>query len=712
MSCLNPGVVSAVYVQKICILALYLFFAVGMYVMGRILYRQHLSAVYLFAATLFAGLCMETAHSDQTVLILFWLPWIVACLVRFHRARQEPSAHWYLNAALLLVSLQALDHLPHLTAFAAGLGLLIYAVLEHGALLDGLRLHWRRLWPAALVLAATAAHLLYVWTAIGDYASSLRYAMGSHTELRIGLSNLSETGFAQPTAFIGSFLPLSFTKAFDPLADGFRAWYETHIAHLPAGEGRRFFVYQLDEVVFFLGIIPAALATAFLMRPGLGRLRAGWGLFALVSLLAALQETRLYRLLFELPFFDVFRAYLHVLFFAVFAVLVISGYGMDALLTLPTAERRRLAARALAVTGGLAAIAGLVLAWMYSLPAPSEMLPAARFTLPQPNLPLRYAALIDAVMLLSGFGALAWACFVAADARRGMSVAILALALSQGLYQASIYRILGISVAEGVARFGLDQADSAAPPPAMARDPNALSRKACSRFAECYLSVRDTASLRLDHDGTFFRSLGEAVFQPGLERPVVEALSAIGHPVFWTSRRAEPYADASALTRALNDSAATIADRLREVVYVRAGDLERLGQLPAAGDAVLSELSRGVDRLRLSYRAEAPFYLNAAIAYDPHWRVDANGRRLVAVRGNFGGIVAAVPAGAGTIEFRYVNRASELFFASRILMGLAGLAVAAWLSYGACCARWRPSGRGGACSHFGAPETKQPDAIA
>ena len=125
---------------------------------------------------------------------------------------------------------------------------------------------------------------------------------------------------------------------------------------------------------------------------------------------------------------------------------------------------------------------------------------------------------------------------------------------------------------------------------------------------------------------------------------------------------------------------------------------------------MLSELSRGVDRLRLSYRAEAPFYLNAAIAYDRHWRLYANGRRLVAVRGNFGGIVAAVPAGAGTIEFRYVNRASELFFASRILMGLAGLAVAAWLAYGACSARWRT--RGAARSRFGEPEPKQPDAIA
>ena len=49
------------------------------------------------------------------------------------------------------------------------------------------------------------------------------------------------------------------------------------------------------------------------------------------------------------------------------------------------------------------------------------------------------------------------------------------------------------------------------------------------------------------------------------------------------------------------------------------------------------------------------------------------------VRGNFDGLALAVPAGAGVIELSYVNRASELFFLSRIAMGLLGLTAVLWL---------------------------------
>ena len=95
---------------------------------------------------------------------------------------------------------------------------------------------------------------------------------------------------------------------------------------------------------------------------------------------------------------------------------------------------------------------------------------------------------------------------------------------------------------------------------------------------------------------------------------------------------------------------------------------------------MLSDLSRGIDWLRLSYRAEAPFYLNAAIAYDAHWRAAWGARPATVVRGNFGGLVVAVPAGSGTIEFRYVNRASELFFASADPHGAGRSLAAAWLT--------------------------------
>ena len=154
--------------------------------------------------------------------------------------------------------------------------------------------------------------------------------------------------------------------------------------------------------------------------------------------------------------------------------------------------------------------------------------------------------------------------------------------------------------------------------------------------------------------------------------------------MFWTSRRAESYGDEAELTARLNAHAGDIADYLDEVVAVRPADLGRLGPLPEAkSGAMLSHLTRGIDRFELDYRASAPFYLDAAIAHEPGWRVAVDGKRVAAVRGDFGAIAAAIPAGAGPIEFRYVDRESELFFASRILMGLAGVAALLWLAVGA-----------------------------
>ena len=300
-------------------------------------------------------------------------------------------------------------------------------------------------------------------------------------------------------------------------------------------------------------------------------------------------------------------------------------------------------ARALGLAAALTAVAGVVLAWMFSR--------VANIAVPAGSL------VLDALITLCGFAALAWAVFVSADVRRGMLVVIVALVATEAAYQAQIYRILGIPVAQGIARYELDAADRTPLPAAIAGDPNALTRKICTRFGECYLSTHDTASLNLDIQGTFLRSKGEAVFQRGLARSVIEALSAIGHPIFWTSRRIEPYADAADLTKRLNDNAARIAEHLGEVTYVRPDDLERLGRPPAGdGRAMLFGLSRGADWLRLSYRADAPFYLNAAVTRDPHWQVAVNGRMTMSALGNFGGIVLAAPSGAGTVEFRYVNR--------------------------------------------------------
>ena len=442
---------------------------------------------------------------------------------------------------------------------------------------------------------------------------------------------------------------------------GLRSWL--HAAGIAGGSR---FVFRADVAMFYVGIIPIVLTAVFLLRSGSWRLRAGWGGFALVCLLAPMRDSGIYRLLFHIPFFELFRSYLLLFLFGIFALLVMSGYGMEALLAAGAGERRRLAAYALLLAAAFAADAGAALAWLLSLPDSYATLPRA--------------LALDALILAIGLGAVAWAVFRSADIERGMAMVVTALALSQAVYQAESYRALGVPLPQVVASFGLDAADRTPLSAAQAADPNSLTRKLCTRFAECYLSTRDTASLSRDLEGAFLRSRDEAVFQPGLQRPVVEALSGIGHPIFWTSRRAEPYADTAELVGRLNANATRIGAYLSEVVNLRAADLERFGRVAAdGGTAVLSDLARGLDRVRLSYSATSPFYLNAAIAYDPHWRASLGGQPASLVRGNFGGLALAVPAGSSVIELSYVNRASELFFVSRIAMGLLGLAAVLWL---------------------------------
>ena len=567
MSCLELSPKAAISLQKAQILLLYLCLAGGMYLMGRALYREHLSAVYLFAATLFAGLCMETIHSDQATTILFWLPWIVICAVKFHRSRSKPHGHWYMNAAALFVCLQALDQAPHFVVFAAGLALLLYALLQPVALVEGLRLHWKRLWPAALVVVLTGVHLRFLLGELGHAAPSQR------PDLDLALTDLGVTGFAQPTSLIHSFLPFGFLVPFDALRAGFRVWLgEIGLA------GADPFDYRLDVLMFFVGVIPVVLAGAFLMHPRDGRVRAGWGLFALLNLLVAMQQTGIYRLIFHVPFFNLFRSYLLLALFAIFAFLVMSGYGMDALLTLKPGERKRLTAYALLLTAAFITDAGVVLGWLLSLPDSYAMLPLS--------------LAFDVLIIAAAFCALAWAVYREPEIKRGMAGVIVVLAFSQALYQEQVYRVLGISRPELIERFGLDAADRTPLPTSRASDPNTLTRKLCTRLAECYLSTRDTASLNRDLEGTFLRSRDEAVFQPGLQRPVVEALSAIGHPIFWTSRRAEPYADAAELSGRLNANASRIGTYLGEVVNVRAGISRGSGGCRARREVARYTISR------------------------------------------------------------------------------------------------------------------------
>jgi hypothetical protein len=219
-----------------------------------------------------------------------------------------------------------------------------------------------------VIAIATGFQLWLLRETIADYQPSLR------AHLVVNPRQFDETGFVQLTALIGSFLPLGFLAEFDALGNVMLAripehWWLRPLLVFPGVS--RAFIFRLDLLLFHVGVVATVLATAFAVRRGAGRPRAWWLAFAGVLFLISLQHSGLYLVILRLPFFNVFRSYFLVVILVVFALLVISAYGMDAYLSEPADARRRLFQKSLAIVLIASAIAALAVAWLITGVAPS-----------------------------------------------------------------------------------------------------------------------------------------------------------------------------------------------------------------------------------------------------------------------------------------------------------------------------------------------------
>ncbi len=654
LGCLHFDIAAGAYFYKAGVYLSYFGLALGMYVFGRVALERHLSAAYLFAATLFAGLCLDAAHSDQVATITFWLPWTAACGVLYHRHYALPVGSRYLNFAVLFICLQAFDQYPHFQAVVVGAAAVIYAALERQRAFAALRLHWRRLWPSALTIALTISHFFILRAAIGDYVPSLR------TALVVDPARFSESGFVQPTALIGSVLPGSFLAGFD----GLRAGMGTLLAYLGAPPDTDWSVFRLDALAFYVGIVPLVLAAVFLLRPGMARLRLGWAIWLLVIFAVSLQQSQLHVLLLRhIPFFDLFRSYFLFILFVVLGILMISAYGFDAVLTLPDETRRVVLLRA--GLGVLVLVAGAIVA-LVSLAGfgarPLRLLSS-----------LEAPLVADLLAVAVAYAAVAYAAWPKVAAERRALALIAVMVLSQAAYTARAYAQVGVKESWLFAQWGLDRSDLRPLDPAVRSDPNAIQRSLCAIFAECYLSHRPMVSLRRDLDGTFLRSRQSPAFVPHLSLPVVEALSGLTMPVFWTSRHLAALESDGTLVEELNRHDSDIAHYLRDVTYVREDAIGRFTAERGTDDvwAAAVELRKvqwGRNSVRLSYQAEKPALLNASITCTSHWIATVEGRQVPLACADLGGLLIRLPAGSGTVELRYRDPWSDFVFYTRYML--------------------------------------------
>ena len=434
--------------------------------------------------------------------------------------------------------------------------------------------------------------------------------------------------------------------------------------------GRKF-IFRLDILLFYIGIVPSLLAIVFALKPGDGQIKKGWLIFAAVCFLVSLQQSRLYLLLFHVPFFNLFRSYFLYIVFVVFAVLVMSAYGLDYLLGARAEARAALVRRATLWLVGFCMVSALILLGL-TLAAPDP-----RKLIRELALPL----LMDAGLIIVGI--VAFRQLVRVE-RPGLAAVVLlgGLVLPQIAYFAQSYEAVGTTISQAYAKFGLDDKDTQ-PAPTSRIDTDTHRRKLCTKFAQCYLSSAATVSLNTDLEGTFLRNREEPVFQHGLARPVQEALTGLTHPVFWFSRGAITHSDPAKIVAELNAGQHNMSERLGETVYLRKADIAVVGEArpTPATHAKISTLFRRPDSTELFYESDHPIYLNAAVNYDARWNIQINGQNGALVKGNFGGIAALLPAGKGNIRLRYDSNEDGFLFFSRfgfLVLSLLAMARIVW----------------------------------
>ena len=636
LGCTSPAIEQAIMLHKAWLLGSYLVFVFGMWVAGKALHLSRFAAAYLVAATLFSGLSLDIDLGDQILNQLFWCPWMVAAIACADaRPATDPARTWCWVAAATFLLVSLLDQYPHVYVVPAAISV---AALWAGSGMPPIRLRSRAfaygLSVIFVLVAATAYQLLAVKHSIANYSPSLR------SSLIVDPSTFGHTGFVQPTVLLDFLFPLSVLVEFDALA----------------GTTSRF-IFRLDNIEFLFGAIPLLFMLAFFVNPAIqSRKRLAWGLSLLAILAVSLQQTRLYFLLFHVPFFNVFRNYFHYIDYAMFGALFVSAMGFDALLRQPTEVRAKAFRRAL--TGLLVCVGVAGVAFVHfalKIEQAEAVHRIARF------------AVADLVILVLAIAAF-WQ-----TARSGKgTIAIVALIVLQAVTLGSAYRMLGVDRSAILDWYGPQTQTGARRLANGVIAADALTRVQCDRFAECYTKRAFVASDRADLNGTFWRHADEPIFVKNLQPNVRRQLAGITHPVFWLSAaQIRNFHSRNDLIEDRNGNAERLPRYLQEATSRVGESRNESGATLVAGAVTSAKVL--ADGYLVEYSSQSRGILNASIARSTKWRVRVNGTDVPVWDANVSGVAVEVPPGSGAVQFSYVNGEMLGTIILRILCLLAAL---------------------------------------
>jgi len=650
MSCLKPSLLTSIYAFKIQIFIAYLAFSLGMSVLGQLVFKNRLTSVYLFTTTLFAGMSLDNLHSSQIMSIMFWIPWIVSSFILAAQTLSSIGKAFWINVCILLICAQSLDQYPHFIVLFCAISILCF-VLPNRQILNGFLCIPKFLFvPGILAVIITAAQMSIIKSTIGDYQPSLR------ADLIVHPSQFGETGFLQLTAFLSSFFPITMLAGFENFANGMGLIAQK----FGAQPGARLFIFRLDSLLMMIGILPLLFISFFISQRKFNRYEIGLLFFVAIYLLISIQQTKLYLLLFHLPFFNLFRSYFLLTPFIIFGLLLASACGFTAFLNCTTEARKKIGRLALILfsTAALTCVICICLLYAYSNWQPNGIKNVVS------------GLLIDILMLIISMIIFFRLCYQPLE-KKYFKFILFFYIVMQGFVLGFVYDVTSESSQALLKRYtNYSQNIKTAE----------FSKLPCHNFSSCYTSSEPKVSLNLDLNGTFLRNKSEPIFyKSSIGQSMVEKLTGLTAPTAWISNRVVATQDKAKIPSLLVKNIVEGSSAQPNIIQVK--DFQEMYGPRNLFKAEVSIKHWGSEKINIYYSANDDGYIFIPLNYDIHWVARLQNRDIETFRANLGGTAIQVPEGSGEISISYYNPSERFLWISRVIIVFLGTLSIVYISF-------------------------------
>jgi hypothetical protein len=539
-----------------------------------------------------------------------------------------------------------MDMYPHIPTLAVIYAATIYALL-YGSTLNFITIlkTLPRIWLAALPILLAIAGLYCIEKQI-----FLFQPQHSRTAITVTANQIGQTAFTQPSALFGWLFPLSFAAGFEEIASRY-IW--------------KGFIYRLDLLLIYMGTIPLFLSLSLLFSNENRRAAFGWLLFTLVLAATSMQSTGLYLTIIHLPFFNIFRSYIHFWDYVFFSFLVLSAYGFESIIRCALEERTIILKKTFAASFAIY-ILGLTSLALFILQATGHG-PGLRSYL--------WEITLDIIIIICSLVSISLGVNKRVSSIMLGSLLIVFLIITQTIYLTHMYLIFGETSEKTFARYQTNKellTPISANSWATADD---FKRIECEKASGCNLSQRPATSLKNNTDGSFFRDLNNPVLRKAIPDNMKSALTGITKPILWATSSISIIPSHDALDSILAKSFLSPQDTLSLTTYVVSpGIAEQLNESNLYKiNANFSDIKISPNNISFSYNSNIDGYANLSLTANDGWKATINGFESTIIRSFYNYVTFKIPQGHGQVILEYSNNLDKYFFWSRYLLALLGI---------------------------------------